>query len=255
MSKERLYLFDTTLRDGQQTPGIDFSLEDKILVARMLDELGHRLCRGRLSRRQPDRHGLLRAEADEPRHLHRLRHGEARRPLGRERSGPAGPACARAPTRSASSRKAWDFHVQARARLHQRGEPRSRSRNRSRRRSPPGARRCSTASTSSTATRPIPTTRSPASRRRSMPARAGRCSATPMAARFPTRWRRSSATVVDALSEGADRHPRAQRHRPGGGEFARRGARRRAADPGHAERHRRALRQRRPRPRSSRRCC
>jgi 2-isopropylmalate synthase len=40
MAKERLYLFDTTLRDGQQTPGIDFSLEDKILVAQMLDELG-----------------------------------------------------------------------------------------------------------------------------------------------------------------------------------------------------------------------
>jgi 2-isopropylmalate synthase len=38
--KERLYLFDTTLRDGQQTPGIDFSLEDKILVARLLDDLG-----------------------------------------------------------------------------------------------------------------------------------------------------------------------------------------------------------------------
>ena len=40
MSKERLYLFDTTLRDGQQTPGIDFSVEDKILVAKMLDDLG-----------------------------------------------------------------------------------------------------------------------------------------------------------------------------------------------------------------------
>ena len=40
MAKERLYLFDTTLRDGQQTAGIDFSLEDKILVARLLDELG-----------------------------------------------------------------------------------------------------------------------------------------------------------------------------------------------------------------------
>ncbi len=38
--KERLYLFDTTLRDGQQTPGIDFSVEDKILVARLLDDLG-----------------------------------------------------------------------------------------------------------------------------------------------------------------------------------------------------------------------
>ena len=40
MSKERLYLFDTTLRDGQQTPGIDFSLEDKILISGMLDEIG-----------------------------------------------------------------------------------------------------------------------------------------------------------------------------------------------------------------------
>ena len=40
MTRERLYLFDTTLRDGQQTPGVDFSLEDKILIARMLDTLG-----------------------------------------------------------------------------------------------------------------------------------------------------------------------------------------------------------------------
>lgn len=40
MQKQRLYLFDTTLRDGQQTPGIDFSLEDKIQIASMLDEMG-----------------------------------------------------------------------------------------------------------------------------------------------------------------------------------------------------------------------
>ena len=40
MSRERLYLYDTTLRDGQQTPGIDFSVEDKIAVAKMLDEFG-----------------------------------------------------------------------------------------------------------------------------------------------------------------------------------------------------------------------
>ncbi len=40
MTRERLYLFDTTLRDGQQTPGIDFSLEDKIAIAAMLDEFG-----------------------------------------------------------------------------------------------------------------------------------------------------------------------------------------------------------------------
>ncbi len=40
MSKERLYLFDTTLRDGAQTNGIDFSVEDKILIAGLLDDLG-----------------------------------------------------------------------------------------------------------------------------------------------------------------------------------------------------------------------
>lgn len=40
MSKERLYLFDTTLRDGAQTTGIEFSLEDKISVLALLEELG-----------------------------------------------------------------------------------------------------------------------------------------------------------------------------------------------------------------------
>ena len=40
MSKERLYLFDTTLRDGAQTNGVDFTLADKIAIAGMLDDLG-----------------------------------------------------------------------------------------------------------------------------------------------------------------------------------------------------------------------
>jgi 2-isopropylmalate synthase len=40
MSKERLYLFDTTLRDGAQTHGVDFTLADKQVIARMLDDLG-----------------------------------------------------------------------------------------------------------------------------------------------------------------------------------------------------------------------
>ncbi|MEL6818219.1 MAG: citramalate synthase [Pseudomonadota bacterium] len=39
-AKERIYIFDTTLRDGQQTPGIDFSVEDKITISNMLDEFG-----------------------------------------------------------------------------------------------------------------------------------------------------------------------------------------------------------------------
>jgi 2-isopropylmalate synthase len=40
MSRERLYLFDTTLRDGAQTNGVDFTLADKLAIAGMLDELG-----------------------------------------------------------------------------------------------------------------------------------------------------------------------------------------------------------------------
>src|SRR5437868_5736537 len=40
MSRERLYLFDTTLRDGAQTNGVDFTVHDKRLIASMLDDLG-----------------------------------------------------------------------------------------------------------------------------------------------------------------------------------------------------------------------
>ncbi|MEN9708858.1 MAG: hypothetical protein RIQ68_1266 [Pseudomonadota bacterium] len=40
MTRERLTLFDTTLRDGAQTTGVDFSLEDKRQIAALLDNLG-----------------------------------------------------------------------------------------------------------------------------------------------------------------------------------------------------------------------
>ncbi|WP_068081916.1 citramalate synthase [Polycladidibacter stylochi] len=40
MTKERLYLFDTTLRDGAQTSGVDFSVDEKIAVAALLERLG-----------------------------------------------------------------------------------------------------------------------------------------------------------------------------------------------------------------------
>ncbi|MFT5508754.1 MAG: 2-isopropylmalate synthase [Hyphomicrobiaceae bacterium] len=38
--RERLYLFDTTLRDGAQTTGVDFSVADKARIAGVLDEIG-----------------------------------------------------------------------------------------------------------------------------------------------------------------------------------------------------------------------
>lgn len=40
MSKERLYLYDTTLRDGQQTMGVQFNCDDKRKIAAALDAIG-----------------------------------------------------------------------------------------------------------------------------------------------------------------------------------------------------------------------
>lgn len=40
MIKERLYVFDTTLRYGAQAAGIKFSLESKISICPLLEDLG-----------------------------------------------------------------------------------------------------------------------------------------------------------------------------------------------------------------------
>jgi 2-isopropylmalate synthase len=40
MSGDRIYLYDTTLRDGAQTQGVDFGVPDKLAIARELDLLG-----------------------------------------------------------------------------------------------------------------------------------------------------------------------------------------------------------------------
>jgi len=38
--KNRIIIFDTTMRDGEQSPGASMSLEEKIQIARVFDELG-----------------------------------------------------------------------------------------------------------------------------------------------------------------------------------------------------------------------
>ena len=48
--KEKLYIFDTTLRDGAQTQGVDFSIDDKEKISNSLDalEIGRASCRERV---------------------------------------------------------------------------------------------------------------------------------------------------------------------------------------------------------------
>ncbi|MCL7464074.1 citramalate synthase [Phaeovulum sp. NW3] len=40
MTRERLYIYDTTLRDGQQTQGVQFSVPEKVAIAQALDAIG-----------------------------------------------------------------------------------------------------------------------------------------------------------------------------------------------------------------------
>ena len=40
MSKEKIFIFDTTLRDGAQTQGVDFNVQDKNKIAKVLSDIG-----------------------------------------------------------------------------------------------------------------------------------------------------------------------------------------------------------------------
>src|SRR5580658_8531090 len=38
--KDRIVIFDTTMRDGEQSPGASMSLEEKLELARILEDMG-----------------------------------------------------------------------------------------------------------------------------------------------------------------------------------------------------------------------
>ena len=40
MSKDKVHIFDTTLRDGEQVPGCKLDTQEKLVIAERLDELG-----------------------------------------------------------------------------------------------------------------------------------------------------------------------------------------------------------------------
>ena len=40
LATDRIIIFDTTLRDGEQSPGMSMNLEEKLMVAEALDSMG-----------------------------------------------------------------------------------------------------------------------------------------------------------------------------------------------------------------------
>ena len=193
MSKERLYLFDTTLRDGAQMNGVDFTLHDKLTIAKLLDELGIDYIEGGYPGANPTDTELF----GEERKLGATftAFGMTRRP-GRSTSNDPGLATLLDAKADAICfvAKSWDYHVRVALETTERGKPRLDPRQRDGRqakrpRGPDRLRAFLRRLQGQSAT-----TRSPAPRRRTRPARAGSCCATPMAARCRTRSRRSSAT-------------------------------------------------------------
>src|SRR6266581_3307487 len=110
MARERLYLFDTTLRDGAQTNGVDFTLNDKLAIARMLDELGIDYIEGGYPGANPTDTQLF----AEPRGLKAsfTAFGMTRRP-GRSTSNDPGLAALLEAKADAICfvAKSWDYHV------------------------------------------------------------------------------------------------------------------------------------------------
>jgi 2-isopropylmalate synthase len=108
--RERLYLFDTTLRDGAQTNGVDFTLADKLAIAGMLDGLGIDYIEGGYPGANPIDTDLFSA----PRQLKATftAFGMTRRP-GRSTSNDPGLAALLEAQADAICfvAKSWDYHV------------------------------------------------------------------------------------------------------------------------------------------------
>ncbi len=162
MTKERLYLFDTTLRDGAQTAGIEFSLEDKMAVTALIEQLGVDYIEGGYPGANPVDTAFFSEKAHEIGEIHRLRHDQAGGALGEQRSRRAANCCRRRrmppalSPRPGTIRSSWRSTSRLKENLQSIAETRSRHRARAARKP------CSIASTSSTATRPIRNTPSTA---------------------------------------------------------------------------------------------
>jgi 2-isopropylmalate synthase len=208
--RERLYLYDTTLRDGQQTQGVDFSAEDKARIAQALDALGLDFVEGGWPGANPTDSAFF----ESPPALGRARlaaFGMTKRAGRSAANDDVLAAVLNARTEVVCLvGKTHDFHVEAalgipleenRGQHPRLGRPR-------RGRGAGGAFR-RRALLRRLAGEPRPT-RSPASRRRARPGRGGLCSATPTAARcrrrWGARWPRSIASGIPGERLGIHAH-------------------------------------------------
>jgi len=111
MTAERISLYDTTLRDGAQTQGVDFSAADKAALARELDALGIDYVEGGWPGANPTDDAFF-ASAPTLKHARLAAFGMTRR-SGRSAANDPGLAA----TVSSGARvativgKTWDFHV------------------------------------------------------------------------------------------------------------------------------------------------
>src|SRR5262245_52841559 len=113
MLRERLYLFDTTLRDGAQMNGVDFTLHDKLAIAKLLDDLGVDYIEGGYPGANPTDTDLF--SQDRKLDATFTAFGMTRRP-GRSTSNDPGLAALLAAKADAICfvAKAWDYHVRGR---------------------------------------------------------------------------------------------------------------------------------------------
>jgi len=110
---EKVKIYDTTLRDGMQAEGISFSVEDKLLVARKLDEFGLDYVEGGFPQSNPKEALFFQRLAEQPlKHAKLVAFGSTRRAGNTVQDDPGIKALleASAPACTVVG-KSWDLHV------------------------------------------------------------------------------------------------------------------------------------------------